>query len=121
MTTPPVLIDVAKITGHQCVRGRDDAIAVLYETHWSGLLRPTWERELDLQAFRHHILSYWANTPSQHQPHTRQYQNMRIQAAARDLARTRRERHLPAPYSLVSEKVYRSRFLLTRLPTGASF
>ena len=33
VSTPPILIDVAKITGHQCVRGRGGAIAVLYETH----------------------------------------------------------------------------------------
>ena len=53
VSTPPILIDVAKITGHQCVRGRGGAIAVLCETHWYGILSPTWERELDLQAFRH--------------------------------------------------------------------
>ena len=40
VSTPPILIDVAKITGHQCVRGRGGAIAVLYETHWNGILRP---------------------------------------------------------------------------------
>ena len=51
------------ITGHQCVRGRGGATAVSYETHWNGILRPTWERELDLQAFRHLILAYWANGP----------------------------------------------------------
>ena len=38
VATPPMLHDVAKITGHQCVRGRGGAIAVLYETHWDGLL-----------------------------------------------------------------------------------
>ena len=58
VSIPPILIDVTKITGHQCVRGRGGAIAVLYETHWNGILRPTWERELDLQAFRHLILAY---------------------------------------------------------------
>ena len=36
VSTPPILIDVAKITGHQCVRGRGGAIAVLYKTHWNG-------------------------------------------------------------------------------------
>ena len=66
VATPPILLDVAKITGHQCVRGRGGDIAVLYETHWDGLLRPTWERELDLQAFRSHILTYWAAGPKQH-------------------------------------------------------
>ena len=30
---PPLLIGVAKIIGHQCVRGRGDVIAVLQETH----------------------------------------------------------------------------------------
>ena len=95
IATPPILIDVAKTTGHQCVRGRGGAIAVLYETHWDSLLRPTWERELDLQAFRHHILSYWAAGPAQHQPHTRQYQQLRINAAAREIARSKGERHLP--------------------------
>ena len=34
-------------------------------------LLPTWERELDLQAFRNHILTYLATGPAQHQPHTR--------------------------------------------------
>ena len=44
VSTPPILIDVAKITGHQCVRGRGGTIAFLYETHWNGILRSTWER-----------------------------------------------------------------------------
>ena len=57
VSTPPILIDVAKITSHQCVRGLGSAIAVLYKTHWNGILHPTWERELDLQAFRHLILA----------------------------------------------------------------
>ena len=33
IATPPILMDVTKITCHQCVRGRGGAIAVLYETH----------------------------------------------------------------------------------------
>ena len=90
MTSPPLLIDVAKITGHQCVRGRGGAIAVLYETHWNGILRPTWEPELDLQAFRHLILAYWASGPDHHQPNTRQYQQLRLNAAAREIARAQR-------------------------------
>ena len=90
VSTPPILIDVAKITGHHCVRGRGGAIAVLYETHWNGLLRPTWEQERDLQAFRHLILAYWANGPDHHQPNTRQYQQLRINVAAREIARIQR-------------------------------
>ena len=105
IATPPVLIDVAEIADHQCVRGRGGAIAVLYETHWDSILRPTWERELDLQALRHHILSCWAAGPAQHQPHTRQYQQLRIAAAARKIARSKGERHLPGSYRLVADNV----------------
>ena len=119
VSTPRILIDVAKITGHQCVRGRGGAIAVLYETHWNGILRPTWERELDLQAFRHLILAYWANGPD-HQPNTRQYQQLRINAAARENARAKGERHLPDSYRLVTNDVYRTRFLSAPLPIEAS-
>ena len=120
VATPPTFLDVSKITGHQCVRGRGGAIAVLYETHWDGLLHPTWERELDLQAFRHHILTYWTAGPTQHQPHTCQYQQLRINAAAREIARTKGERHLPGSYRLVTDDVYRARFLSAPLPVGAS-
>ena len=38
--TPPILIEVAKIRGRQCVRDRGSAIAVLYETHSKGILFP---------------------------------------------------------------------------------
>ena len=120
VSSPPILIDVAKTTGHQCVRGRVCAIAVLYETHWNGVLCPTWERELDLQAFRHLILAYWANGPDHHQPNTRQYQQLRINEAAREIARAKSERYLPGSYRLVPNDVYRARFLSAPLPIGAS-
>ena len=120
VSTSPILIDVAKITGHQCVRGRGGAIGVLYETHWNGILRPTWERELDLQAFRHLILAYRANGPDHHQPNTRKYQQLRINAAAREIARAKGERHLPGSYRLVTNDVYRAHFLSAPLPIGAS-
>ena len=119
VSTPPILIDVAKITCHQCVRGRGGAIAALYETHWNGILRPTWEREMDLQAFRHLILAYWANGPDHHQPNTRRYQQLRINAAAREIARAKGERHLPGSYRVVTNDVYRTRFLSAPLPIGA--
>ena len=105
IATPPILIGVAKLTGRQCVRGRGDAIAVLYGTHWDSLLRPTWERELDLQAFRHHILSHGAAGPAQHQPHTQQYQQLCINIAAREIARSEGERHLPGSYRLITDDV----------------
>ena len=102
------------------MRGRGGAIDVLYETQRDSILRPAWERELDLQAFRHHILSYWAAGPAQHQPHTRQYQQLRIAAAAREIARSKGERHLPGSYRLVADNVYHARFRAAPLPIGAS-
>ena len=120
IATPPILINVAKTTGHQCVRGRGGAIAILYETHWDSLLRPTWERELGLQACRHHILSFWAARPAQHQPHTRQYQQLRNNAAARKIARSKGERHLPDSYRLIADSISHARFRTAPLPIGAS-
>lgn len=52
-------LGIAKITGHQLVRGRGDEIAEVYETHWDGLLRSSWERESNLGRHRRVILLYW--------------------------------------------------------------
>ena len=41
--TPLRKLQMEKITGNQSVRGRGGVIAVLYETHWSGLSRPSRE------------------------------------------------------------------------------
>ena len=120
VSTPLILIDVAQITGHQSVRDRGGAIAFLYETHWNGILRPKWEQELDLQAFRHLILAYRENGPDLHQANTRQYQQLRINAAAREIARAKGERHLPGSYRLGTNDVYRTCFLFAPLPIGAS-
>ena len=118
IATPPILIDVAKTTGPQCVRGQGGPIVVLYGAHWDALFRPTWKRELDLQAFCRHILSYWVAGPAQHQPHTRQYQQRRINAARRKIARSKGEGHLPGSYRLITDDVYRARFLSAPLPIG---
>ena len=99
------MIDVAKITGHQRVRGRGGAIAVLYETHWKGVIRPIWERELDLQAFRYKILAFWASGPDHRQPNTRYYQQLRINATAREIARPKGDLYLPGSSRLVSSDV----------------
>ena len=75
------------INGHQSVRGRDGVIAVMYETHWTGLSRPSWEREMDLQLSRQQILLfYWAGTPNQHRQTNRLHRQMRIGAAQRELS-----------------------------------
>ena len=49
-------LEVEKISGHQSVRGCGGVIAVLHETQWKGLLRPSWEREVGLHHSRQHIL-----------------------------------------------------------------
>ena len=75
---------------------------------------------MDFQAFRHLILAYWMNGPDHHQPNTRQYQQLQTNAAARKIARANGERHLPGSYRLVTNDVYRTRFLSAPLPIGAS-
>ena len=102
------------------MRGRGGAIAVLYEPRRDGHLCTTWERELDLQAFRRHILSYWAAGPTQYQPHTRQDQHPRISKAAREIARRKDERHLPGSYRFITDDIYHARLLSAPLPIGAS-
>ena len=94
VSTPLQRLEVAKITRHQSVRGRGGVIVAMYETHWTGLSRPSWEREIDLQLSQAHILGYWAGTPDQHRQTNRLYRRMRIGAAQRELSRNNRERFL---------------------------
>ena len=49
-------LEVEKITSHRSVRGRGGVIAVLYETHWKGVLQLSWEREMDLQRSGQYVL-----------------------------------------------------------------
>ena len=65
VTPPPERLEVEQIISHQLVRGRGGIIAVLYETYWTGILSPSWERELDLQHFRH-LLFYSTGPESRH-------------------------------------------------------
>ena len=58
VSAPLRRLEEEKITGHQSVRGRSGVIAVLYKTHWVGLSEPSWEREMDIQLSRTHILRY---------------------------------------------------------------
>ena len=41
VSIPVHRLEVEKFTGHRCVRGRGGVIAVMYETHWTGLLVPS--------------------------------------------------------------------------------
>ena len=81
VSAPLQRLEVEKITGHQSVRGRGGVIAVLHKTHWVGLSEPSWEREMDLELSRTHILRYWAETPDYHRQTNRLYRRMRIGAA----------------------------------------
>ena len=43
VSAPLQRLEVEKIIGHQSIRGRGGIIAVMYETHGTGLSRPSWE------------------------------------------------------------------------------
>ena len=94
VSAPLQQLEVEKITRHQSVRGRGGVIAVLYKTHWVGLSEPSWEREIDLQLSRTHILRYWADTPDLHRQTNRLYRRMRIGAAQREPSWNNGERFL---------------------------
>ena len=119
VSSPPERLEVEQITGHQLVRGRGGVIAVLFETHWAGLLSPSWERERDLRHFRRHILRYWCGTPTQHQQENRLYRQMRIGAAQRELSRSQGHIFLAPGYTLVPRDIWLSTFSTTLLPPGA--
>ena len=94
VSTPVERLEVEQISTHQLVRGRGGAIAVLYETHWKDLLRPSWEREMDLQHSRQHILRYWQGLPDQQRSTNRRYRAIRVGSAMRELARAKGHRYV---------------------------
>ena len=118
---PVERLEVEKTSSHRSVRGRGGAIAVLYETHWQDLLRPSWERESDLLHSLHHILQYWAGAPLQLRQANRVYRRMRVSAAQHELARDKGARFLPPGYSYVTRQTWTRRFSGTVLPVGAYF
>ena len=108
--------------GHQSVRDRGGIISVMYEMHWKGLLRPSWEREMVLQHSRHQVLLYWAGTPNEHRRTNRLYRNMRTRAVTRKLSRAKGERFLPNGYALVTHDTWAARFHnVAILPIGHAF
>ena len=110
--------EVEKITGHQSVRGRGGVIAVMYETLWTGLSGPSWEREIDLQLFRREILRYRAGIPD-HRQTNRLYRRMRIGDAQGELCWNNGERFLAPGYGCVPRAERLSRYSITVLPNGA--
>ena len=101
VSAPLQRLEVEKVTGHQSVLGRGGVIAVLYKAHWVGLSEPSWEREMDLNLSRTHILSYWAGTPDQHRQTNRLYRRMRIGAAQCELSQNNEERFSAPGYACV--------------------
>ena len=84
-------LEVERITGHQSLGGRGGVIAVMYETHWTGLSRPSWEREMDLQLSRQQILLCLAGAPNRQRQTNRLRRQMRIGAVQRELSRANGE------------------------------
>ena len=115
VSPPPERLEVEQITGHQLFRGRGGIIAVLYETHWVGLLSPSWERELDFHHSRRHILLYWSGTPTQHRQEHRLYRQMHIGAAHRELSRSQGQIYLAPEHILVPHDLWRRTFSSTML------
>ena len=74
---------------------------MMYETHWTGLSRSSWEREMDPQLSRHETLRCWAGTPNQYRQTILLYRRMRIGAAQRELSRSNGERFLAPGYGCV--------------------
>ena len=121
VSVPVERVEVDKISSNRFIRGRGGAIAVLYETHWKGLLRPFWEREADLLHARQHILDYWAGAPLQLRQTSWVYHRMRVCAAQREHARSKGGRFLPPGNSYFNHHTWARRFLGTILPVGNYF
>ena len=91
------------------------------KTHWTGLSRPSWEREMDLQLSRQQILLYWAGTPNQHRQTNRLYRQMRIGAAQGEVSRANGERFLAPGFGCVPRVDWLRHYSTTVLPNGAHF
>ena len=71
---------------------------MMCETHWTGLSRPFWEREMDLQLSSYEILHYWAGIPNQRRQTNRLYRRLRTGDAQRKLSRSDDEGFLAFGY-----------------------
>ena len=94
---------------------------MVYESHWTGLSRPSWEREMDLQFFRHGILPYLAGAVSQHRRPNRLHRRIRIGAAQRERSRSNGERPLAPGYGCVPRAEKLCRYSAMVLPSGPHF
>ena len=105
-----------KITGHQSVRGRVGAIAVMYETHWMGLGGPGSGKWTSSSISMIYYAMYWAGTPNQHHQTNRLYRRMRIGAAQREQNQRNGERFVAPGYGCVPRAEWFSRCSATVLP-----
>ena len=94
---------------------------MMYETHWIGLSRPPWEREMDLQLSRQQILLYWAGTPNQQRRTNHLYRQKRIGAAQRGFSGANGERFLAPGYGCALRANWLRHYSTTVLPNGAHF
>ena len=92
---------------------------MLFKTHWAGLSEPSWERKMDLQLSRTHILRYWAGTPDQHRQLKRFYRRMRIDVAQREFLPDQRRTFLAPGYACALRAEWLRRYRDTVLPKGA--
>ena len=94
---------------------------MLYKTHWVGLFEPSWEREMNPNLSRTHVLRYWAGIPDQHRQTNRIYHRMRIGAAQHELSRNNGQRFLAPGYACVPRTEWLRRYHDTVLPKRARF
>ena len=113
-------VEVEKINGMAINRSAGGVvIAVLYETHWTGLSRPSWERATDLQLSLQQVLLYWAGTPNQHRETNRLYRQIRIGAAQRELSRANGECFMAFGYGCVPRADWLRHYSTALFPHGA--
>ena len=119
ISAPLKRLPVENITGHQPIRGRGRLIAVMYKTHWTGLSKPSCEREAVVLLSRHQILRYWAGTPNQHRHTNSVFRGMRTGAAQRELLSEQRRRFLAPGYGCVPRADLFRHYRSTVLPNGS--
>lgn len=75
--SPIELIQVNKSAANPTIRGRGGQLTSMYETHWKGTTRVSWEGKFDRKRFRRDILSYWAGIPEQRRKVSSRHRSVR--------------------------------------------
>lgn len=98
------------------MRGREDAIAVMYAIHWKHILRSSWEHEGDKQHSRRHTLLHWVRTQNQHRQTNRLHRTMLTGAASRKLSRQHEDYSLAPGYELLPRGQWKTRYRDQQVP-----